>query len=107
MAHCLVSRSSPAASTVRGYAAYLRLYLARALGKVLLAELSVRHVQAMFTAIIRQHQAAGSPVTAATLHRVQATLRAALKAAVRYGLIADNPASRVELPCAYRPRAVV
>jgi hypothetical protein len=33
-------------------------------------------------------------VTAATLHRVRATLRAALNAAIRAGLIADNPASR-------------
>jgi hypothetical protein len=34
-------------------------------------------------------------------------LRAALNAAVRRSLIADNPASRAELPKARRPRAVV
>ena len=49
----------------------------------------------------------GSPVTAATLHRIRATLRAALNTAIRRGLIADNPASRAELPRARRPRAVV
>ena len=107
LAHWLVSRTSPAASTMRGYAAHVRLYLAPYIGNVLLAELSAAHVQAMFTAIIRQHQALGSPVTAATLNRIRATLRAALNAAVRRGLIADNPAGRAELPRARRPRAVV
>jgi DNA-binding IclR family transcriptional regulator len=53
----------------------VRLYLAPYRGRVLLAELSAGHVQAMFTAISRQHQAAGSPVTAATLHRVGAERR--------------------------------
>jgi integrase len=74
---------------------------------VLLADLSVGQVQAMFTAITRQHQALGAPMSAATLHRIRATLRAALNAAIRRGLISDNPATRVELPGARRPRAVV
>ena len=57
LAHWLASRTSPATSTMRGYAAHVRLYLAPYLGPVLLAELSAAHVQAMFTAIIRQHLA--------------------------------------------------
>src|SRR5712692_3152716 len=61
----------------------------------------------MFTAIIRQHQALGTPVSAAMLNRIRATLRAALNAAVRRGLITGNLASRAELPRARRPRAVV
>ncbi|MGO8960177.1 MAG: tyrosine-type recombinase/integrase [Streptosporangiaceae bacterium] len=107
LAQWLASRTSPATSTMRGYAAHVRLYLVPYLGQVLLAELSAAHVQAMFTAVIRQHQAAGSPVTAATLHRTRATLRAALNAAIRRGLITDNPAGRAELPRTRRPRAVV
>jgi integrase len=74
---------------------------------VLLTELTVGQVQAMFTAIIRQHQALGTPVSAATLSRIRATLRAALNAAIRRGLITDNPAARAEPPRARRPRAVV
>jgi hypothetical protein len=70
LAHWLASRASPATSTIRGYAAHVRLYLGPYLGNVLLAELSAAHAQAMFAAIARQHQAAGSPVTAATLHRI-------------------------------------
>jgi integrase len=107
LAHWLASRTSPAASTMRGYTAHVRLYLAPYLGPVLLAEMSADHVEAMFAAITRQHQALGSPVTPATLNRVRATLRAALNAAVRRGLIAENPASRAELPRARWPRAVV
>jgi hypothetical protein len=49
--------------------------------------LSAAHVQAMFTAISRQHAAAGTPVSPATLARVRATLRAALNAAIRAGHI--------------------
>jgi len=63
LAHWLVSRTSPAASAVRGYAAHVRLYLGPYLGKVLLTEPTVGQVQAMFTAIIRQHQALAGPGT--------------------------------------------
>jgi integrase len=94
-------------STRRGYASHVRLYLAPYLGRVLLAGLSARQVRAMFTAIARQHAAAGRPVSAATLTRVKATLRAALNAAVRAGYLAGNPAVHVELPPARRPRAAV
>jgi integrase len=85
----------------------VRLYLVPYLGQVLLAELTAGQVQAMFAAIIRQHQALGTPVSAATLTRIRATLRAALNAAIGRGLLAENPACRAELPRARRPRAVV
>jgi integrase len=58
---------------------------------------------AMFTALGRD----GGPSTAASLARIRATLRTALNAALRHGLIAVNPACRVELPPARRPKAVV
>jgi len=103
----LDQRAGPRESTRRGYASHVRLYLAPYLGRLLLAELSASQVQAMFTAIARQHAAAGRPVTAATLNRVKATLRAALNGAVRAGYRADNPARHVELPPARRPRAAV
>jgi integrase len=103
----LAARISPATSTVRGYASHVRLYLKPYLGAVLLRELTVGHVQAMFTAIARQHEAAGQKVTPATLSRIRATLRVALNAAIRYGYLTDNPACRVELPAARRPHAVV
>lgn len=103
----LDSHSTARASTVRSYAAPVRLYLDPYLGQVLLADLSAAHVQAMFTAIARQHLAAGRPVSAATLARIRATLRAALNAAIRAGRITGNPACQVRLPPGRRPRARV
>jgi hypothetical protein len=90
----LAARSAPRPSTLRGYAAHVRLlYLAPCLGQILLADLSAAHVQAMFTAISRQHAAAGTSISPATLARVKATLRAALNAAIRVDHITANPAS--------------
>src|SRR6516162_6234835 len=103
----LQQRTGPRESTIRGYAAHVRLYLRPCLGRILLADVTAQHVQAMFTFIARQHEPEGSPVTAATLGRIRATLRAALNAAIRAGLITVNAASRAELPSARRPRPVV
>jgi integrase len=105
--HWLASRAAPRPSTLRGYTAHVRLYLAPYLGQIMLADLSAAHVQAMFTAISRQHATAGTPIAPATLARIKATLRAALNSAIRVGHITANPASRAELPPARRPRAVV
>ena len=107
LAHWLVTKTATAPSTVRGYAAHVRLYLGPYLGEVLLGELTTGHVEAMVAAIIRQQHALGTPISAATLARIRATLRAALNAAIRRGLITENPAARAELPRARRPRTVV
>jgi integrase len=61
----------------------------------------------MFAAIARDETALGHPVSAATMHRVHATPRAALNGAVRAGLIAVNLARWPELPKAVRPRPQV
>jgi integrase len=103
----LASRMSLRASTARGYAAHVRCYLIPYLGGIPLAALTPRDVQAMFTAIIRDETALGRPVSAATLHRIHATLRAALNGAVRAGLIGVNPGRWPELPKAARPRPQV
>lgn len=103
----LASRVSLRASTSRGYAAHVRGYLVPYLGGIPLGELSPADVQQMFTAIIRGKAALGRPVGAATLRRIHATLRAALNAAVRGGLITSNPGRWPELPAAARPRPQV
>jgi hypothetical protein len=99
----LKSRVSLRASTSRSYAAHVRGYLLPYLGGIPLAALSAGDVQAMFTAVIRDESALGRPVSAATVHRIHATLRAALNGAVRAGLIAVNPGRFPELPRAARP----
>ncbi|MDL4775211.1 tyrosine-type recombinase/integrase [Actinomadura xylanilytica] len=106
LSHWIATRNR-ASSTVRGYTSHVRLYLSPYLGKLILAEVSVAHVHAMFTAIARHSEALGKPMSPATLNRIRATLRTALNAAIRQGLLSDNPAARVELPGARRPRAVV
>jgi hypothetical protein len=103
----LESRVSLRASTARSYAAHMRGYLVPYLGGIPLAALTPGDVQAMFTAVIRDETVLGRPVSAATLHRIHATLRAALNGAVRAGLIGVNPGRFPELPRAVRPRAQV
>jgi integrase len=103
----LESRVSLRASTARIYAAHVRGYLIPYLGDNPLTALTAGDVQAMFTAVIRDETVLGRPVSAATLHRIHATLRAALNGAVRAGLITVNPGRFPELPRAARPRAQV
>jgi hypothetical protein len=87
----LASRVSLRPSTARSYAAHVRGYLVPYLGGIPLAALTPGDVQAMFTAVTRDETVLGRPASAATLHRIHATLRAALNGAVRAGLIAANP----------------
>ena len=49
----------------------------------------------------------GQPTSACTLQHIRTTLRAALNAAIREGLITDNPARRLELPTRKRAHALV
>jgi integrase len=98
----LTTRTRVRDKTLRGYTAHVRLHLVPHLGQVLLSELDTGHLDRAFTALLRQ-----DGVTAATVHRVLATLRSALNAAVREKLIADNPARYLQLPPARRPHAVV
>jgi len=73
----LASRVSLRASTARSYAAHIRGYLVPSLGGIPLAVLTAGDVQGMFTAITRDEIALDRPVSAATLHRIHATLRGA------------------------------
>jgi integrase len=64
-------------------------------------------VTTLFAALATADTRYGRRPTPATLHRIRATLRAALNAAIRDGLLADNPARRVELPSPRRPHPQV
>lgn len=90
-------------STLSSYRQHIRSYITPYLGDGLLRELTPEKVQAMFTAIVRTHGAAGSPLAPGTLQRIHATLRAGLNAAVRRKLIPTNPGRCVELPPGRRP----
>ncbi len=95
----------PATRTI--YTQLVRDYLKPRLGNVVLAELTIGRVQAMFTGLLRANATRVRPLSAATVQRMREVLRAALNGAIRRGLITSNPARWVELPSPQRPRPVV
>jgi integrase len=96
-----------AASTVEGYASHARLYLEPLLGHLLLTELSVAYLEEMFAVIKRGARQVRRRLSDPTVNRIRATLRTALNAAIREGLVEENPAALVKLRAAPRTRAVV
>jgi integrase len=88
-------------STAAGYSIHVRRYLLPYLGHHTVAGLRPAHVEAMFTAIAAQPTRSGAPLSAATLHKIRATLRRSLNMAIREQLLTVNPARLVLLP---RPR---
>jgi len=103
----LAGRQSLRPSARRSYQHHLDTYLLPRIGTIPLAMLTAADLRVMFTAMGRQRPATGAPLSAATLARIRATLRAALNAAIREGLISANPARLVELPAPARPHPVV
>jgi integrase len=103
----LTIRTSIRPSTLRSYQHHVDAHLIPHLGRLQLDELAGRHVAAMFRTIAATDTGRGRPPTPGTLHRIRATLRAALNAAVREGLRPDNPARHVGLPGPRRPHAEV
>jgi hypothetical protein len=85
-------------TTHRAYRDHVRLYLVPYLGRIELALLSRREGTRMFLALGRRRNRYGAPISASTLQRIRATLRAALNHAVREDLIAANPTQGVRLP---------
>jgi integrase len=120
----LTGRRALRASTRRTYAACITNHLVPHLGGIRLDRLRVSHLDAMVDAIeerndlITTARASRDPavrdtvkgmrlICPATLHRIRATLRAALNAAIRQRFIDVNPAKHVELPPAVRPKPLV
>jgi integrase len=91
-------------STAAGYGIHVHRYLIPYLGRYPLTGLQPAHVEAMFTAIGAQPTRSGTPISAATMHRVRATLRRALNMAIREQLLVVNPARLVLLPHPRRNR---
>jgi hypothetical protein len=67
------------------YCDHIDRYLIPSIGRVTLADLTGRRLQACFNLIARQRIKKGTLIAAATVDRVRATLRSALNAAVREG----------------------
>ncbi|HZD15789.1 MAG TPA: hypothetical protein VE196_11840, partial [Pseudonocardiaceae bacterium] len=103
----LATRLRPRPATLRSYHQHIHQHLIPHLGGILLRELCLDHVQTTFAILARTPTRYGRPCAAATLHRIRATLRVALNAAMRHGLIEANPARNLELPPTSRPKTVV
>jgi len=94
-------------STAHGYRDHIDRYLIPGIGRITLADLTGKRLQACFNLLSRQRTKNGTPIAASTVDRVRATLRSALNAAVREGLIAANPLAQVRLDKPVRPHPVI
>jgi integrase len=95
-------------STLKAYREHIRLHLEPGLGLIPLTELDVHDLVAFYRALAtRRRSRDRAPLSAATIQRINTTLRAALNAARRRGLINRNPAAEIGLPRGRRPKAVV
>src|SRR5205814_4736386 len=83
----LSTRTSIRPSTLRSYTEHVERHLIPHLGRVPLGELTGRQVAAMITTLAGTTSRYGRPLSASTMHRIRATLRAALNAAIRDGLL--------------------
>ncbi|MCP2343709.1 tyrosine-type recombinase/integrase [Actinomadura rupiterrae] len=120
----LQGRKTLRESSRRSYASNLKLYLIPSLGHIRIDRLRVADVDRMFEEIdelndlitraretcdpvLRAQVKGRRRVGAATKQRIRATLRSALKKAIREGLTEVNVASLVELPSGKAPKALV
>ncbi len=120
----LAGRKGLRNGTLRSYRTHITTHLDPVIGHIRLDRLRVTDVQAVFDAIdernetIARARRSGDPglraqvkgarvVGPATMHRIRATLRAALNQAIRERRIDLNVASLVELPSGRRPKALV
>jgi integrase len=94
-------------STAHGYRDHIDRYLIPSIGRITLADLTGKRLQACFNLLSRQRARNGTPIAASTVDRIRATLRSALNAAVREGLITSNPLAQVRLDKPVRPHPVI
>jgi integrase len=103
----LSTRTSIRPSTLRSYTEHVDRHLIPHLGRIRLSELTGRRIAAMSATLAAADTRYSRPPTPATLHRIRATLRSAPNAAIRDGLLRDNPARFTELPTPRRPQPQV
>lgn len=107
MRYWVSTRTSLRPTTRLSYTNYIEQFLVPYLGGIRLGELNIRHLRAAFDRITQTTNRSGQPHTPCTLVHIRTVLRAGLNAAIREGLLADNPARRLDLPTPPKPRPVV
>jgi len=99
--------SSLRPSTLRSYEYTVRVHLVPRLGGRQLRELSTPEVNEVLAVLVRPKDLGGAGLSPSTVRIVNATLRAALADAVRWGLLPNNVASGAQLPRRRRPEMKV
>ncbi len=89
------------------YAEHIHRYLIPYLGGIVLEDLTPARVREAFEHISQHTASTGAPLSAATVQRIRATLRAALNSAVRERLLPANPAQGLRLESGRSARPVV
>ncbi|MBA3728154.1 MAG: site-specific integrase, partial [Actinobacteria bacterium] len=97
------ARARVRATTYRGYESLIRLYAVPALGEVSLSELSPLHLQRLYSSLLVPERR----LSAGTVLNLHLVLTQALGQAVRWGILASNPAKGAQPPRPRRPEPVV
>lgn len=105
--HWLATRTRLRPLIRTSYAEHIHRHLQPHLGALVLEELTPATVARAFVFIARHRAPTGVLLSAATVQRVRATLRAALNSAVREGLLVSNPARGLRLEGGRVTRPVV
>jgi integrase len=103
----LAGKRGVARNTYRSYEGHIRLHLKPHLGQIPLDKLRRAHIRAAYDQTLADNATRQRTVSAASIHRIHATLRKAFNDAVSEGRIPDNPARHVQLESAKRPKPVV
>jgi integrase len=85
-------------STFTGYAGHVRHHIDPLLGKMRLGAVDAAALNAMYAALLANGSSNGRGLSPATVRRVHATIHRALRDAVRWGLLDENPADRCDPP---------
>jgi integrase len=106
---CWIRNVRVRSSTRRNYRQHVVTYLVPELGGLPLVTLSVSDVQKAFTAIAAGTGSRYGRLAPSTVARIRATLSSALRAAVKEGRMAHNPARgrEIDLPEVVAPRPYV
>lgn len=99
--------SSLRPSTVASYEGSVRLHLQPRIGGHQLRDLSTPEVNDLLAALVQPKSVGGADLAPSSVRIVHATLRTALRDAVRWGLVPNNVATGAQLPRRRRPEMKV
>jgi integrase len=93
--------------TLEGYSGLIRLYVPVSLGAVALCELTPLQLQRLYGELLAGGRDGESPLSGGTVRNLHLVLTQAFGQAVRWGLLAANPAAGAQPPRPRRPERVV